>query len=122
MAWAQDLFVIIPNIEFEHLKGSQNILSDAITRIKRFSLHNEIVLVPGSHKDYEESLPVHPSQENLEVPIFDRDVTWQIHNIVRDTKNGFMLNDTWYEVDNKVSDEKLNDITTTKIPSVQLKV
>ena len=38
MAWAQDLFAITPHIEFEHLKGSQNVLSDAIMRIKRFSL------------------------------------------------------------------------------------
>ena len=65
---------------------------------------------------------MHPSQENLEVPIFDRDVTWQIHNVVRDTKNGFMLNDTWYKVDNKISVKKLNDITTTKVLMVQLKL
>ena len=99
MAWAQDLFAITPCIEFEHLKGSQNILLDAIMRIKRFSLYNKIIPAPGSHEDDDELLPVHPSQENLEVPIFDRDVTWQIHNIVTDTKNGFMLNNTWYEVD-----------------------
>ena len=122
MAWAQDLFAITPHIEFEHLKGTQYILSDAIMRIKRFSLFNKIVPAPEFHEDEDESLPVHPSQENLEVPIFDRDVTWQINNVVRDTKNGFMLNNTWYEVDNKVSDEKLNDITTTKVLMVQLKV
>ena len=122
MAWAQDLFTITPHIEFEHLKCSQNILPDAIMRIKRFSLYNKIVLAPGSHEDDNESIPMYPLQENLEVPIFDRDVIWQIHSVVRDTKNGFMLNDTWYEVDNKVSVEKLNDITTTKVLMVQLKL
>ena len=30
MAWAQDLVAITPDIEFEHLKGSQNILLDAL--------------------------------------------------------------------------------------------
>ena len=70
---------------------------------------------------------MHPSQENLEVPIFDKDVTWQIHNVVRDTKNGFMLNDIWYEVEDKTpvpKPEKLNDLdlATTKAPIVQLKL
>ena len=91
-------------------------------RIKRFSLYNKIIPAPGSHEDDDELLPAHPSQENLEVPIFDRDVTWQIHNINRDTKNGFMLNHTWYKVDNKVSVEKLNNITNTKVLMVQLKL
>ena len=123
MAWAQDLFAITPHIELKQLKSSQDILLDAIMRIKRFSLYNKIIPALGSHEDDDKSLPVHPSQENLEVPIFDRDVTGQIYNIVRDTKNGFMLNDTWYEVDNKVSVKKLNDIiTTTKVPMVQLKL
>ena len=113
--WAQDLFAIMPHIEFEHLKGSQNILSDAITRIKRFSLSNENVLASESHEDEKESIPVHPLPKDLEVPIFDRDVTWQIHNIVRDTTNGFMFNGTLYEVENKVS------VETAKAPTVQLK-
>ena len=125
-AWAQDLFAITPHIEFEHLKGSKNILSDAIMRIKRFSLNNKISSV-SRPQDHEESLTVHPSQENLEVPIFDRDVTWQIHNVVRDTKNGFMLNDIWYEVEDKtpvLKPEKLNDfdLATTKAPTVKLKL
>ena len=115
-AWAQDLFAIMLHIEFEHLRGSQNILSDAITRIKRFSLYNKIVLASGHHDDDKESLPVHPLQEDLEIPIFDRDVTWQIDNIGRDTTNGYMLNSTWYEVDNRVS------VETTKAPIVQLKL
>ena len=51
MAWAQDLFAITLHIKFKHLTGSQNILSDAIMRIKMFSLHNEIVPTPESHDD-----------------------------------------------------------------------
>ena len=113
----------MPHIEFEHLKGSQNILSDAIMRIKRFSLYNEIIIpTPESHNDM--LLPVSPSQENLEILIFDWNVTWQVHNIARDTTNGFMLNDTWYEIDKTLSEKSLplNDLMTTKALMVQLKL
>ena len=92
MAWAQDLFAITPHIEFKHLKGSQNILSDAITRIKRFSLNNEIIPTPELHDDV--LFSVSPSQENLEIPIFGQNVMWQVHNVARDTTCGFMQNDT----------------------------
>ena len=66
-------------------------------RIKRFSLHNEIVPTPEPHDDV--LLLVSPSQENLEIPIFDWNITWQQQNVARDTTCGFMLNDTWYEID-----------------------
>ena len=79
MAWAQDLFAITPHIEFEHLKGSQNILSDAIMRMQRFSLYNKIISTSEPHDNV---LPlVHLSQENLETPIFDWNVMWQVHNV-----------------------------------------
>ena len=122
MAWAQDLFAVMPHIEFEHLKVFQNILQDAIMRIKRFSLYSKIIPTPETHNDV--LLLLSPSQENLEIPIFDWDVMWQVHNVARDTTNGFMLNDTWYEID-KTSSEKhlpLKDLTTTKAPMVQLKL
>ena len=67
MAWTQDLFAITPHIECEHLKGSQNILSHAITRLKRFSLYNKIIPTPEPHDDVLPS--VHPSQENLNTNI-----------------------------------------------------
>ena len=78
MALAQDLFAITPHIEFKHLKGSQIILSDAITRIKRFSLYNETAAIHEPHNDV--LPPVSTSQENLEILIFDCDVTWQVLN------------------------------------------
>ena len=122
-AWAQGLFAILPHIEFKHLKGSQNILSDASMRIKRLPLYKEIISIPKSQSDA--LLPASPSQDKLEIPIFDQDVTWQLHNVIKETMNGFMLNDTWYEID-KMSSEKylpLNDLMTTKTPSmVQLKL
>ena len=69
---------------------------------------------------------VHPSQENLETPIYDRNVMWQVHNVnaPRDTTCGFMLNDTWYEIDKTSSEEcsPLKDLMTTKAPLVQLKL
>ena len=82
MAWAQDLFAITSHIEFEHLKGSQNILSDAITRIRRFSLYNKMTPAHESHNDV--LPPVAPSQEHLEILIFDCDITWQGHKVVMD--------------------------------------
>ena len=65
-----------------------------------------------------------PSQENLEIPIFDQDVLWQVHNVARDTTKGFMLNDTWYEIDKTSSEQHLllKDLMTTKAPLAQLKV
>ena len=121
-AWAQDLFAITPHIDFKHMKGSQNILSDAIMRVKRFSLYNKIIPIPESQSD--SLLLISPSQESLEIPIFDRYITWQVHNVVKETTNGFMLNNTWCEID-KTSSEKylpLNDLMTTKAPMVQLKL
>ena len=118
MVWAQDLFAITPHID---LKGSQNILSDAIMRIKRFSLCDKIISTSEPHDDL-----VHLSQENLEAPIFDWNVTWQVHNVnaPRDTTCGFMLNDTWYETDKTSSEEcsPLKDLMTTKALMVQLKL
>ena len=67
---------------------------------------------------------VPPSQENLEILIFDCDITWQVHNIaMNDTTNGFMLSNTWYEID-KIPFENFfpsNDLMNTKVMMVQLK-
>ena len=123
MAWAQDLFAITPHIEFEHLKGSQNILLDAIMRIKRLSLYNEIVPIHESHNDVPPS--VSPSQANLEIPIFDHDIIWQVHKVpMNNTTNGFMLNNTWYEIYKTPSEEPSpsNDLMNTKVLMVQLKL
>ena len=123
-AWAQDLFAITPHIEFEHLKGFQNILLDVIMRIKKFSFCNEIVPIHESHHN-DVPLSVFPSQENLEILVFDCDITWQVYNIaMNDTTNGFMLNNTWYEIDKTLSEKPLssNDLMNTKVPMVQLKL
>ena len=106
-AWAQDLFAITPYIDFEHLKGTQNILSDAILRIKRFSFYNEIDLTSDLHS-HEVTPTVLPSQENLEVPIFDRDVTWHVNHVNTEIPYGFMLNDMWYETEDKTSVQGLD--------------
>ena len=82
----------------------------------------QIIPKPEPHNDL--LLPVSPSQEDLEIPIFDWNVMWQVHNVARDTTNGFMLNDTWYKID-KTSSEKnlpLKDLMITKALMVQLKL
>ena len=124
--WAQDLVAITPYIDFEHLKGSQNILSDAISRIKRFSLYNEIPSTSDLHS-CEATPTVLPSQENLEVPIFDRDVTWHVNHVNTEIPHGFLLNDTWYEIEDKTSVQGLNKLNNNGIakmtaPAVQLKL
>ena len=110
MAWAQDLFTITPHIEFEHLKGSQNILSDAIMRIKSFFLYNKIVPIHESHNEVPPY--VCPS------PIFDSDITWQVYKVaMNDTTNGFILNNTLYKIDKTPSEKPLpsNDLMNTKV-------
>ena len=125
-AWAQDLSALTPYIDFEHLKGTQNLLSDAILRIKRFSLYNEIPSTSDSH-GCKATPTVLPSQENLEVPIFDGDVTWHVNHVNTQIPHGFMLNDTWYEIEDKTSVQGLdklnnNGIAKMTAPAVQLKL
>ena len=79
---------------------------------KVVSLDNKFTPTPESHDDVSFLIPL--SQENLEIPIFDQNVMWQIPNVSRDTTCGFMLNDIWYEID-QTSSEKylpLKDLST----------
>ena len=101
-------------------------MSDAISRIKRFSLYNEIPLTSDSHS-CEATPTVLPSQENLEVPIFDRDVTWHVNYVNTEIPHGFMLNDTWYEIEDNTpvpgfDKPNNNGITKMTAPAVQLKL
>ena len=77
-------------------------MSDAISSIKRFSLYNDIPLTSDLHS-CEATLTDLPSQENLEAPIFDRDVTWHVNHVNTEAPHGFMLNDTWYEIEDNTS-------------------
>ena len=124
--WAQDIFAITPHTNFEHLKGTQNILSDAISRIKSFALYNDIPSQCDSCSS-ETTSNVLPSQEDLEVPIFDRDVKWHVNHVNTEKHHGFMLNDTWYEIDNNTSAQEPNkpnngDTMQMIAPATQLKL
>ena len=85
-------------------------MSDAVSRLERYNLYNP-------HDPSDPKIPIHPEEENLEISIFDRDVTWKNPediiqkkheiNLVNATNNNpqFELDDHTYEID-------LNDIDT----------
>ena len=45
-------------------------MSDAISRLKRYNLYTP-------HDSQDPKIPVHPEEEDLEMSIFDREVTWK---------------------------------------------
>ena len=83
-------------------------MSDAVSRLEQYNLYNP-------HDPSDPKFPTHPEEENLEISIYDRDVTWKNPediiekkhevNPVNTTNNNshFELDDHTYEID-------LNDI------------
>ena len=108
--WCQELFAMSNHITFKYIKGKDNVMSDAVSRLEQYNLYNP-------HDPSDPKIPIHPEEENLEISIFDRDVTWKNPediiqkkhevNLVNATNNNpqFKLDDHTYEID-------LNDIDT----------
>ena len=39
--WSQEMHAIKPYIEFEHIKGKDNVLADSLSRLKHLGLHDD---------------------------------------------------------------------------------
>ena len=111
--WCQELYAISKNIKFCHIKGHDNVMSDAISCLKRYKLYS-----PHDSKD--PKIPIHPEEEDLEVSIFDRDVAWknleitdyqyEISNINVDTNMSKQSTQSHFILGGQKYDIDLNDI------------
>ena len=116
--WCQELYAITNQITFKHIKGKDNVMSDAISRLERYNLYHP-------HDSTDPKIPIHPEEENLEMSIFDRNVTWRNPEDVSQNKHKVNSVDATgsnpqFELDNQIYEVDLNDVDTIFKESRQL--
>ena len=108
--WCQELFAMSNHITFKYIKGKDNVMSDAVSRLERYNLYNP-------HDPSDPKIPIHPEEENLEISIFNRDVTWKNPEDIIQKKHEVNLvnatnNNPHFELDNHTYKIDLNNIDT----------
>ena len=116
--WCQELYAITNQITFKHIKGKDNVMSDAISRLERYNLYHP-------HDSADPKIPIHPEEENLEMSIFDRNVTWRNPQGVSQNEHKVNSVDATssnpqFELDNQIYEVDLNDVDTIFKESRQL--
>ena len=89
-----------------------------ITRLERYNLYHP-------HDSADLKIPIHPEEENLEMSIFDRNVTWRNPEDVSQNKHKVNSVDATssnpqFELDNQIYEVDLNDVDTLFKESRQL--